>query len=163
MTIRRAEAAFEELRAMVREVGAAWGQAMEAERWEAFDAKEPLAHEFAMLRVAPTLKGSGSGWTVGAFGCAESHWIYLSIYRSIDRSIDPSIYLSIYLIIYLSIYLSIGVPRATTACCSTSHSRGSRGHWYSNRTHALPQQPLLPQEPPMCSPAPSPRCPRTHT
>ena len=90
MTIRRAEAAFEELRALVREVGAAWGQAMEAERWEAFDAKEPLAHEFAMLRVAPTLKGSGSGWTVGAFGCAYI-CVYVYVYIYIDRSIDLSI------------------------------------------------------------------------
>eukprot|EP00802_Teleaulax_amphioxeia_P027593 Tamp_28995.p1 GENE.Tamp_28995~~Tamp_28995.p1 ORF type:complete len:123 (-),score=11.24 Tamp_28995:303-671(-) len=55
-------------------MGAVGGFALAAERWEAFDAGEAIAHEFALLRVAGRHLGTGSGWTVGAFGCAESHF-----------------------------------------------------------------------------------------
>mmetsp|Transcript_15141 Transcript_15141/g.51067 ORF Transcript_15141/g.51067 Transcript_15141/m.51067 type:complete len:765 (-) Transcript_15141:1349-3643(-) len=50
----------------------------EPSKWEAFDAYEKIAHEFALLQVSEQLLGSGSGWSVGSFGCAESHYRLLS-------------------------------------------------------------------------------------
>jgi hypothetical protein len=95
VSIRREEAEFERLQHLLRAIGtgshftlallvrkntntdaarAVWGRlggggggALEAERWEAFDASEPIAHHFALLEVlhvdlkSPTTNASKEG------------------------------------------------------------------------------------------------------
>ena len=43
-------------------------------RWEAFDASKPGVHEKMKLQIGAKMTGTGSGWSLGAIGCAESHW-----------------------------------------------------------------------------------------